>query len=233
MNTPYKARKIKKLSLAEEAYNYLKEQIISGKIHQGDVITEQSIANELRISRTPLKNAISKLESENFVTTLNGRGTLVNVLSIADMRDIYNVRTVLEVLALETTIHNLSEKMVQQACESFQNALALYKKDKSLVSPEMMYELDNQFHNMIVDYTSNHYIRRLMPSLSERINVRQLQAYQITDTFETSTKQHLEILEAIAMKNLARAKLLLEEHLKWSFAVMFDALLQRYQKNNM
>ena len=106
-------------------------------------------------------------------------------------------------------------------------------KDKSLVSPEMMYELDNQFHNMIVDYTSNHYIRRLMPSLSERINVRQLQAYQITDTFETSTKQHLEILEAIAMKNLARAKLLLEEHLKWSFAVMFDALLQRYQKNNM
>ena len=43
MNTPYKARKIKKLSLAEEAYNYLKEQIISGKIHQGDVITEQSI----------------------------------------------------------------------------------------------------------------------------------------------------------------------------------------------
>ncbi len=47
MNTPYKARKIKKLSLAEEAYNYLKEQIISGKIHQGDVITEQSIANEL------------------------------------------------------------------------------------------------------------------------------------------------------------------------------------------
>ena len=57
----------------------------------------------------------------------------------------------------------------------------------------MMYELDNQFHNMIVDYTSNHYIRRLMPSLSERINVRQLQAYQITDTFETSTKQHLEI----------------------------------------
>lgn len=156
MNTPYKARKIKKLSLAEEAYNYLKEQIISGKIHQGDVITEQSIANELRISRTPVKNAISKLESENFVTTLNGRGTLVNVLSIADMRDIYNVRTVLEVLALETTIHNLSEKMVQQACESFQNALALYKKDKSLVSPEMMYELDNQFHNMIVDYTSNH-----------------------------------------------------------------------------
>ena len=148
MNTPYKARKIKKLSLAEEAYNYLKEQIISGKIHQGDVITEQSIANELRISRTPVKNAISKLESENFVTTLNGRGTLVNVLSIADMRDIYNVRTVLEVLALETTIHNLSEKMVQQACESFQNALALYKKDKSLVSPEMMYELDNQFHNI-------------------------------------------------------------------------------------
>lgn len=132
MNTPYKARKIKKLSLAEEAYNYLKEQIISGKIHQGDVVTEQSIANELRISRTPVKNAISKLESENFVTTLNGRGTLVNVLSIADMRDIYNVRTVLEVLALETTIHNLSEKWFSKRVRVFKMHWRSIKKTRAL-----------------------------------------------------------------------------------------------------
>lgn len=49
------------------------------------------------------------------------------------MRDIYNVKFVLEVLALETTIHNLSE-MVQQACESFQNALALYKRQEPCIS---------------------------------------------------------------------------------------------------
>lgn len=79
-------------------------------------------------------------------------------------------------------------------------------KDKSLVSPEMMYELDNQFHNMIVDYTSNHYIRRLMPSSQNASMSGNCRRYQITDTFETSTKQHLEILEAIAMKNLARGK---------------------------
>ena len=86
---PYRLGKIKHRSLADEAYCYLKEQILSGHIRQGDVITEQTVADILHISRTPVKNALSRLESENFVTTLSGRGTLVNVLSIADMPEIW------------------------------------------------------------------------------------------------------------------------------------------------
>ena len=99
--------RIKRYSLAEQAYRYLKDQILSGQIRQGDVITEQAIADQLHMSRTPVKNAISRLETENFVTTMNGRGTLVNVLSIADMRDIYSVRCALGELALDTAVKNL------------------------------------------------------------------------------------------------------------------------------
>lgn len=223
---PYRLGKIKRQSLAEEAYRYLKDQILSGNIRQGDMITEQTVADILHMSRTPVKNALSRLESENFVTTMGGRGTLVNVLSIADMRDIYSVRIALEVLALETAINHLSTKDLEEIRNVFTKSLKDYKKDKMSLSAEEMYQLDNIFHDLFIEHTSNHYIRKLMPSISERIQVGQLQAYIMTDTFETSTLQHLKIIEALEAKDLPEAKRLLQAHLEWSYNVMFEAMIK-------
>lgn len=223
---PYRLGKIKRHSLAEEAYRYLKDQILSGNIRQGDMITEQTVADILHMSRTPVKNALSRLESENFVTTMGGRGTLVNVLSIADMRDIYSVRIALEVLALETAINHLSTKDLEEIRNVFTKSLKDYKKDKMSLSAEEMYQLDNIFHDLFIEHTSNHYIRKLMPSISERIQVGQLQAYIMTDTFETSTLQHLKIIEALEAKDLPEAKRLLQAHLEWSYNVMFEAMIK-------
>ena len=229
---PYRLGKIKRQSLAEEAYRYLKDQILSGNIRQGDMITEQTVADILHMSRTPVKNALSRLESENFVTTLGGRGTLVNVLSIADMRDIYSVRIALEVLALDTAINHLSAKELEEIRSVFTKALKDYKKDKSSLTAQEMYQLDNIFHDLFIEHTSNHYIRKLMPSISERIQVGQLQAYILTDTFDTSTLQHLEILDALEAHDLAKAKELLRKHLEWSYQIMFDAMLSGKKRKN-
>lgn len=223
---PYQLGKIRRRSLADEAYGYLKEQILSGHIRQGDVITEQAVADVLHISRTPVKNALNRLKSENFVTTMGGRGTLVNVLSIADMRDIYNVRSALELLALDTAIAQLPQKELDQVEATFRRALEDYRRDRDALSPETMYHLDNLFHNLFIEHTSNHYIRKLMPSLSERIQLGQLRAYVMTDTFEESTLQHLRIIEALEAHNLSQAKDLLKAHLEWSYKVMFDAILK-------
>lgn len=143
----YQIEGIKRRSLAEEAYDYLKEQIISGHIRQGDVITEQKIADLLHISRTPVKRAINRLENENFVTTLNGRGTLVNVLSIADMRDIYSVRITLELLALETAVNNFSPRKLVKNRLTLEKALTDYQRNRERLTVEDMSRLDEQFHN--------------------------------------------------------------------------------------
>ena len=93
-----------------------------------------------------------------------------------------------------------------------------------------MYHLDNMFHNLFIEHTSNHYIRKLMPSISERIQLGQLQAYIMTDTFETSTLQHLEIIDALEAKDLPEAKRLLQAHLEWSYKVMFEAMVKSGKK---
>lgn len=229
MYIPYQLGKIKRRSLTDEAYSYLKNRILTSKIQQGDVITEQEIADALHMSRTPVRNALTRLEHENFVTTLNGRGTLVNILSIADMRDIYSVRSVLEALALETAINNIPERCIAETRKIFLDALEAYQKDKQSLSCEEMFQLDDQFHALLIEYTSNQYIQKIMPSLSERIQWRQLQAYIMTDTFAESTRQHLELLDALEQKKLELAKGLIVRHLKWSYQVMFKVYMENRQ----
>ncbi len=226
----YQIEGIKRRSLAHEAYNYLKEQIISGHIRQEDVITEQKIADLLHISRTPVKRAINRLENENFVTTLNGRGTLVNVLSIADMRDIYSVRITLELLALETAINNFSPRKLVKNRLTLKKALADYQQDRELLTVEDMSRLDEQFHNFLIENTSNHYLQKLMPSISQRIQLGQTQAYILTDTFADSTTQHLKIIEALEKKDLPKAKTLLKSHLQWSYKIVLDAMLTQQKR---
>ena len=155
---PYRLGKIKHRSLADEAYCYLKEQILSEHIRQGDVITEQTVADILHISRTPVKNALSRLESENFVTTLSGRGTLVNVLSIAIAGGISIMSgIVLELLALDTAINHFSARDLEEIRQAFVNAYNDYKRT-SLPFRQKIYHLDNMFHNLFIEHTSNHYI---------------------------------------------------------------------------
>lgn len=142
------------------------------------------------------------------------------------MRDIYNVRSALELLALDTAIAQLPQKELDQVEATFRRALEDYRRDRDALSPETMYHLDNLFHNLFIEHTSNYYIRKLMPSLSERIQLGQLRAYVMTDTFEESTLQHLRIIEALEAHNLSQAKDLLKAHLEWSYKVMFDAILK-------
>ncbi len=226
----YQIEGIKRRSLAEEAYDYLKEQIISGHIRQGDVITEQKIADLLHISRTPVKRAINRLENENFVTTLNGRGTLVNVLSIADMRDIYSVRITLELLALETAVNNFSPRKLVKNRLTLEKALTDYQRNRERLTVEDMSRLDEQFHNFLIENTSNHYLQKLMPSISQRIQLGQTQAYILTDTFADSTTQHLKIIEALEKKDLPKAKDLLKAHLQWSYKIVLDAMLNQQKR---
>ena len=146
------------------------------------------------------------------------------------MRDIYNVRIVLELLALDTAINHFSARDLEDIRRVFVDAYNDYKKDKSSLPAEDMYHLDNMFHNLFIEHTSNHYIRKLMPSISERIQLGQLQAYIMTDTFETSTLQHLEIIDALEAKDLPEAKRLLQAHLEWSYKVMFEAMIKSGKK---
>ena len=213
-----------KETLSEVAYRYLKEQIISGVIREGDVITENNIGRALGMSRTPVKKALTHLESENYVRCLDGIGTVVVGLSLSDLRDIYDVRISMELLALKTSIHNIRPAEIAELRGDFQRELEAYRRAGG-ISDQRIAEIDARFHQLIVDKSNNNYIKNLVRVLAAQIRRYQAVAYSLTDTFEESAGQHLGILQKIEERNLDEARELLRAHIEWSYKELAAVML--------
>ncbi|KAB0577548.1 DNA-binding GntR family transcriptional regulator [Fusobacterium naviforme] len=213
-----------KETLSEVAYRYLKEQIISGVIREGDVITENNIGRALGMSRTPVKKALTQLESENYVRCLDGIGTVVVGLSLSDLRDIYDVRISMELLALKTSIHNIRPAEIAELRGDFQRELEAYRRAGG-ISDQRIAEIDARFHQLIVDKSNNNYIKNLVRVLAAQIRRYQAVAYSLTDTFEESAGQHLGILQKIEERNLDEARELLRAHIEWSYKELAAVML--------
>ena len=213
-----------KETLSEVAYRYLKEQIISGVIREGDVITENNIGRALGMSRTPVKKALTQLESENYVRCLDGIGTVVVGLSLSDLRDIYDVRISMELLALKTSIHNIRPAEIAELRGDFQRELEAYRRAGG-ISDQRIAEIDARFHQLIVDKSNNTYIKNLVRVLAAQIRRYQAVAYSLTDTFEESAGQHLGILQKIEERNLDEARELLRAHIEWSYKELAAVML--------
>lgn len=213
-----------KETLSEVAYRYLKEQIISGVIREGDVITENNIGRALGMSRTPVKKALTQLESENYVRCLDGIGTVVVGLSLSDLRDIYDVRISMELLALKTSIHSIRPAEIAELRGDFQRELEAYRRAGG-ISDQRIAEIDARFHQLIVDKSNNNYIKNLVRVLAAQIRRYQAVAYSLTDTFEESAGQHLGILQKIEERNLDEARELLRAHIEWSYKELAAVML--------
>ena len=101
---------LKKISLSEQAYNKLVKKIISGKYPAGTRLTEEMLCAEFGISRTPVRDAISKLMGEGLVQPLPKRGCRVCDLDSQAVRELFECRSRLEQIALESSILRIAEK---------------------------------------------------------------------------------------------------------------------------
>lgn len=213
----------KKQTLSSKAYNYIKTLIINGELKEGDFITETKIGNELNISRTPVKHALTRLEQENYVRVIDGIGTVVVGLSVHDISDIYEVRIEIEKIALRTAIYNITEDEISRI-EDKLNKIIKHKKNNKEIDNNFISEVDAEFHNLIISNSNNDYIKKLMSYIKAQITRFQQEAYILTNTSLESTKYHILILDAIRKKDLKSSQNYLEKHLQWSYEVLIKAL---------
>lgn len=217
----------KKTTLSEQAYEYIKNEIIAGHLRGDEIITENSIAKLLNMSRTPVKKALTQLEVEDYVKCIDGVGTMVLGLSILDLADIYEVRTSIETLALRTAITRIPKREIDRVRKILLQVLNGYEQNQKF-SPEYISQVDAQVHNLLIENTVNNYVKTLMHSIENRIERYRYEAYNITDTGRESTLQHLTILESIEIGNYEKAKENLQKHIQWSFETLSSAFSTLY-----
>ncbi|MGN9164359.1 GntR family transcriptional regulator [Tissierellaceae bacterium HCP3S3_D8] len=201
-------------SLVEEAYYYIWDQICNNNIKPGEPITEISIAKELGISRTPVREAIRMLVSEDILETIDGIGTYVKVLSFKDIKDIFEVRKALEVVAVKTAINIIPESKIDELEDKLKDAMEKFNRGD--LKKEEFGDIDMKVHQLIFDYCSNEYVKAIFRGMSLKIKQYQFISYENMNNSKESISQHLEILKLLRSRELERLIIFLEEHIDWA-----------------
>ncbi|UTR10255.1 GntR family transcriptional regulator [Evansella sp. LMS18] len=197
-----------------DAYEFIKKAIILGDYSPGERLTEQNLAKELQISRTPIREAIKRLESERLITPLK-RGVIVRKFSKEDIKQIYDLRALLEGYAAAEAASRRNKihlKRMKVANEDFKEII-LNKNDKDIDQIKMIMDVNSSFHKAVLDASQNEHLHfhitnvTVLPLMFRSFywyNDRQIQhSYELHET----------IRKAILNQDHERARTAMLEHI--------------------
>ena len=198
--------KIENYTLSELAYRKVKSLILNNFLKPGDRINQEKVAKELGISKIPLIQALTLLTKENLLEKLPRRGFFVKKYSRKELDDIFELRAILEMAGVYSLIENMSPS-TENKLKKFLDDFEYYYKEKKT---KEHYELDAKFHYFIVDSTEND----LIVKLNETHNILLLCFTKgwVLD-WDTSIKQHREIINLVLEKNITGAGLSMRRHI--------------------
>lgn len=188
--------------LREMVYEELKMQILTGAIIPGTRMMEVELADEMGVSRTPIREAIRKLEKEGLVTIEPRRGAYASMISTEDMVEILEVRQDLEGLAAFFA----AERMQPAQLEELKEISSNYNDAVTRGSMEDMIKYDTRFHRIIVDSCHNKILVQMIEQLQELVLRFRYIYYDNFKRAENMPEEHEAILKAIERKDAIEAR---------------------------
>lgn len=194
--------------LREIVYEELKRQILVGEIAPGTRMMEVDLAEDMGVSRTPVREAIRKLEKEGLVTIEPRRGAYASDISIKDMLDVLEVRQNLEGMAAALAARKVSEEEKRD----FIKANEAYNAAVKSGNTEEIIKCDEYFHQLIVNYSDNKTLTQLLSQVQELALRFRYIYYDDFSRYEKMPMEHIEIEETILSGDTERARIVAEEH---------------------
>ncbi|MDD3252255.1 MAG: GntR family transcriptional regulator [Lachnospiraceae bacterium] len=216
------------MSIREKAYILLRDAIIDGTLKQGERMVEDNLAIQYSVSRTPLREAIHKLELDGFLQRLPSRGLVVAELSIKEAEELYQVRGYLEGLAARTFTENMTSDK-KNIIETYRKNVILYHDNGSV---EEVLEACRQQHNYIRENCGHkicsEYIQKMDLHIARyrRLGVRE------SGRTEQAYLEHLTILDDILKENADAAEDTMRNHIIVSGKAVIDAIGRNLQTVN-
>lgn len=194
-------------SLKAKAYDIIKENIISCRYAPGDFLNEMQLMDEIGASRTPIREALSKLEQERFVRIVPKKGIMVSELTLREINELYQVRLMLE----PQVLRQWGEWIPVEELERCHTRLVNYSPEMNMLERN---ELDNSLHRLIVDYCPNCYIREWFGHVFSQNQRVRIFTGQIGQRMELNNESHLRILDKLLLGDYNVAAELMTEHLE-------------------
>ncbi len=203
-------------TLHEQVFRQLREAILSGQLREGERIIETEIAGKMGISRSPLREALRKLELEGLVTVTPRKGAIVNAFSAEDIEEIYLLRSVLEGLAAALAAGRITGGALQGLEESVERMAVLTREDNL---PGLVDENTN-FHNIIIKASGKKRLAQMIGTLQDYVHRFRTASLSRPGRAANALEEHREILAALREGEGKKAEKLVHDHIAASRAVI-------------
>jgi DNA-binding GntR family transcriptional regulator len=209
MEVDYQASMQAYLPLREVVFHTLRQAILKGELQPGERLMEVALAKDLGVSRTPIREAIRKLELEGLVLMVPRRGAQVAEITEKSLRDVLEVRGALEELAVTLACSRMDPqeaKELRKAAKVFEESLA--QEDVTTIA-----EADVAFHDVIYQATKNQKLLQLASNLREQMYRYRVEYLKHVDSYEKLVEEHEQLMNALDAKNEVRALEVTKQHI--------------------
>lgn len=198
------------LPLRDVVYDTLRKAILRGNLKPGERLMEIALSEKLGVSRTPIREAMRKLEQDGLVTMEPRKGAQVANITVKDLNDVLEVRIALENLAIEKACERLNDDYLQE----LNAALESFRAKVTVGSLEELAEADEDFHDIIFRAADNQRLLQTLNHLREQIYRYRIEYLKDEETRSQLVEEHEQMLLAIQNHNVTRAQELSFAHLE-------------------
>ncbi|KUK83242.1 MAG: Transcriptional regulator [Pelotomaculum thermopropionicum] len=206
--------------LREMVFESLREAIIHGRLKPGERLMEIQLAEEMGVSRTPVREAIRKLELEGFVVMVPRKGAYVAGISVKDIVDVFEVRAALEGLAAGLA----AERITEEEMEELERTLVRINVNSEEDDLNSVVEGDSSFHELIYKASRNQRLVQIITRLKEQIHRFRMTSLSQPGRTKNALGEHKAIVEAISDRNIELAQALASEHVENAEQSLLNAL---------
>ncbi len=197
------------LPLRDVVFNTLRQAILRGELAPGERLMEIQLADKLGVSRTPIREAIRKLELEGLVVMIPRKGAEVASITEKDMRDVLEVRSTLEELAVTLACKNVTLEAIEDL------KVANRKFESAVISKDVVgiVDADVHYHDIIYAMTNNQRLIQIINNLREQMYRYRLEYVKDARTHSILISEHNDIIRQLSTKNVDQAKIVVKQHI--------------------
>ena len=196
--------------LRELVFESLREAILSQQLEPGERMMEIQLAEEMGVSRTPVREAIRKLELEGLVVMIPRKGAYVAGLSLKDVAEVFEIRRVLEGLAAELAV----DRITDDELENLERYLVKIAEDIERSDLNKVVETDTDFHTLLYQASRNQRLAQIINNLREQIQRFRATSLSHPGRMKEALEEHRKIVEAISSRDSETARRLAQEHIE-------------------
>jgi DNA-binding GntR family transcriptional regulator len=213
------ANDLRTRSRADFVYDSLRDAIWEGRIGRGERVREEEIARSLGVSRTPVREALQRLQRRGLLVTGTGRGLIVAELSKREVIELYAMREILEGSAARFAAQHATRPEID----------ILYRLQRDLAeAPDdalLLVKLNRRFHQAIYDAAHNQYLTQTLDTLHDSMALLHSTTFRAPNRRRESDEEHRRIVSAIERHDADDAEAIAREHIRQAQRTRFEALI--------